>query len=292
MKVENAVILAAGFSSRFVPICFDIPKGLLPVNGETLIERQIRQLREVGIEDIIIITGAHCDHYEFLRKKHNVTLIYNADFSAKNNFASIYAARNVLRNTMVSSSDLYFPENIFQGTAEHSYYASIFIEGKTNQRSLTLDANDLIINTTYGGKDTWITFGGQAFFSADFSQKLLGYISHVYNNPEYDNKYWVDFQDAHLDDLPMFIKRLNKNSIIEFNSLESLWAFDTDFIAADVSPTMKYLLNELGASNERELIEWQAIKCSNEAIGCSFLFNNARYEYLYTEKKLTKIPRF
>lgn len=30
-RVDNAVILAAGFSSRFVPICFDKPKALLPV---------------------------------------------------------------------------------------------------------------------------------------------------------------------------------------------------------------------------------------------------------------------
>ena len=31
-KVDNAIILAAGVSSRFVPLCFERPKGLLPVN--------------------------------------------------------------------------------------------------------------------------------------------------------------------------------------------------------------------------------------------------------------------
>ena len=43
-KPDNAVILAAGFSSRFVPVCFDIPKGLIPLRGETLIERQEEQM--------------------------------------------------------------------------------------------------------------------------------------------------------------------------------------------------------------------------------------------------------
>ena len=56
-KINNAVILAAGVSTRFVPLCFEKPKGLLKVKGEVLIERQIRQLREAGIEKIYVVTG-------------------------------------------------------------------------------------------------------------------------------------------------------------------------------------------------------------------------------------------
>ena len=51
-RVDNAVIMAAGLSSRFVPLSYEKPKGLLRVRGEVLIERQIRQLREAGIDDI------------------------------------------------------------------------------------------------------------------------------------------------------------------------------------------------------------------------------------------------
>lgn len=38
-KVTNAVILAAGLSSRFAPISYERPKGTLRVRGEVLIER-------------------------------------------------------------------------------------------------------------------------------------------------------------------------------------------------------------------------------------------------------------
>ena len=48
-KVERAIIMAAGFGSRFVPLTFETPKGLLEVFGERMIERQIKQLHEVGI---------------------------------------------------------------------------------------------------------------------------------------------------------------------------------------------------------------------------------------------------
>ena len=42
-RVENAIIMAAGFSSRFAPLSYETPKGLLNVRGEIMIERQIRQ---------------------------------------------------------------------------------------------------------------------------------------------------------------------------------------------------------------------------------------------------------
>ena len=46
-KVDNAIIMAAGMSSRFAPLCYETPKGLLNVKGEKLIEREILQLKEI-----------------------------------------------------------------------------------------------------------------------------------------------------------------------------------------------------------------------------------------------------
>ena len=53
-KVDNAIIMAAGTSSRFAPLSYEMPKGLISVKGEVLVERQIRQLREAGIEEIVL----------------------------------------------------------------------------------------------------------------------------------------------------------------------------------------------------------------------------------------------
>ena len=53
-KVKSGIILAAGFGSRFVPLTFETPKGLLEVHGQPMIERQIEQLINKGIEDIVI----------------------------------------------------------------------------------------------------------------------------------------------------------------------------------------------------------------------------------------------
>ena len=54
---RNAIIMAAGMSTRFAPLSYELPKGLLNVKGEVLIERQIRQLQEAGISDITVVVG-------------------------------------------------------------------------------------------------------------------------------------------------------------------------------------------------------------------------------------------
>ena len=68
-KVERAVIMAAGFGSRFVPLTFETPKGLLEVFGVRMIERQIEQLHEVGVFDIVIVVGYLKEHFEYLIDK-------------------------------------------------------------------------------------------------------------------------------------------------------------------------------------------------------------------------------
>ena len=46
-RPANAIILAAGFGMRMVPINWTTPKALLELHGERLIERLIRQLHDL-----------------------------------------------------------------------------------------------------------------------------------------------------------------------------------------------------------------------------------------------------
>ena len=63
-KVDNAIIMAAGYSARCMPLSNVMPKGLFRVKGEILIEREIEQLLEVGIEKIIVVTGFLAEKFE------------------------------------------------------------------------------------------------------------------------------------------------------------------------------------------------------------------------------------
>ena len=81
-KPKRAIILAAGYGIRMVPINTEIPKGLLKVRGEVLIERLIRQLHEVGIDEIIVVVGYMKEAYEYLIDAYGVTLVVNMEYSS------------------------------------------------------------------------------------------------------------------------------------------------------------------------------------------------------------------
>lgn len=68
-KIKTAVILAAGMGSRLQDITNDmLPKGLIKINGKSLVERSIEKLRSLGIEKVYIVTGHLHEFYDELAK--------------------------------------------------------------------------------------------------------------------------------------------------------------------------------------------------------------------------------
>ena len=124
MKVENAIIMAAGTSSRFAPLSYEKHKALTVVRGEVLIERQIKQLQSAGISDIYIVTGYKAEQFEYLSSIFDVKFIYNPEYLVRNNNGSIWAARDVLNNSYVCSADNYFTKNPFELNVDDAYYAA------------------------------------------------------------------------------------------------------------------------------------------------------------------------
>lgn len=259
-KIDNAIILAAGMSSRFVPLNFEKPKGLLEVKGEVLIERQIRQLREKNIKEIIVVVGHMKEQFEYLKDKYGVILVPTDDFAVKNNHASVFAAKKYLKNSIITSSDLYFSDNIFQEYAYDAYYSTVYISGKTAERGIETDEDDKIIKTMYGDQcyDIWVTLG-YAFFSKRFSDNFLHIMEKEFNLPETANKFWADIQDAHLDALFMYAKRCDLDTIHEFDSLEELREFDKKYVYDSGSKILQKICKML-AVKENNIIGIESLK--------------------------------
>lgn len=75
-KVKKAVVLAAGFGTRFLPFSKSVYKGMLPIIDTPTIELIVDELVESGIEEILIIVGFnkedvinHFSHNKVLEKK-------------------------------------------------------------------------------------------------------------------------------------------------------------------------------------------------------------------------------
>jgi bifunctional UDP-N-acetylglucosamine pyrophosphorylase/glucosamine-1-phosphate N-acetyltransferase len=57
--IVKAAVLAAGDSTRMLPLSANVPKHLLPVAGEPLIFHTLRGLRSAGIRETLVVHGYH-----------------------------------------------------------------------------------------------------------------------------------------------------------------------------------------------------------------------------------------
>ena len=105
----KAIIVAAGPSSRLMPVTSEMPKCLLEVGGKTILERALEALRANGIESIAVVRG-YCSH---LVNYPNVTYYENPNFRENNILRSLfYAEREMDDDFIFSYSDIVYSSEI------------------------------------------------------------------------------------------------------------------------------------------------------------------------------------
>ncbi len=237
--------MAAGTASRFAPLSYEKPKGLLEVKGEVLIERQIRQLKEAGIDDITVVVGYKADMFRYLEGKYGVGIAVNEDYDRYNNTSSLIRVVDILGDTFICSSDNYFPENVFTGRPQSSYYSALYAEGKTGEYCLDINEEDEIVGVTVGGHDSWYMVG-HVFFNKEFSERFREMLLAEYDKPETKAGYWEDLYIRYIDELPrMKVHRYAPCQIEEFDSLEELRAFDVKYVNDSGSSIMRHVCSIL-----------------------------------------------
>lgn len=282
--MKNALIMSAGLSSRFAPLSYEKPKALVKVKGEILIERQIKQLKEAGINDIAVIVGYKKEQLFYLKEKYNVKIIINDEYLTKNNVSSIYAARDFIKDTYICSSDNYFNKNPFLYENNDSYYSVKYSKGHTDEWCVKEDEASNITEVNIGGSDSWYMMG-EAFWNEEFSKKFLKILEEEYNNPNTYNKLWEHIYIEHIDELNMKTKKCNENDVFEFDSIDELRTFDSTYIYDTGSSILKSISDKLCCS-ECDMTDFRVLKDANETVGFTFTAKNKNYRFNYAKSFL------
>ncbi len=304
-RVDGAVIIAAGFGSRFVPLTFETPKGLLEVYGERMIERQIRQLHERGITDITIVVGYLKEKFEYLMDKFQVKLLYNREYASKNTLTTIYHARKILRgkNMYLLSSDNWLRNNMFHTYECGAWYSASYMEGDTSEWCLSFNKKGKIQSVDIGGHDSWVMYG-PAYFSREWSEAVLPVLEAYYHLPGTEQFYWEHVymelvnKTAHRrltdpallracaqasEDAPfapsydMDINRQPKDQVYEFENLEELRQFDARYQNHSDNEALE-LISKVFQVEESQI---QGIRCLKSGMtNQSFLFQVQGESYI------------
>jgi len=275
--MANAIILAAGKSKRFAPFTYEKPKGLFNVRNQILIDRQIEQLKEAGINEIIVVVGFMKEKFFYLEDKYDVKLIVNNQFASKGNLYSLYVARDYIKDTYICCADHYFVENPFLEKAKYSYRACIWKEGKFQEFAVKVSESDVITEFVVGGNDAYAMVG-HAFFTNRFSECFVSFMEAEINDFGVSNMFWEEFYARHQRELTLFAKYYDNEQIQEFESLDDLRQFDQDFLNNIDSNIVKNICSILhcnpNAINQIEIIEKGLTNVSFK-----FVVDNIKYVY-------------
>jgi choline kinase len=103
----KAIILAAGKGTRLNGVDLK-PKCLFEVGGETLLDRQIATLRELQINDIVIVLGFEAERIR-RRYEHAASFVTNTRFEETSSMYSLWLAKeHLLDGFVVLNCDVLF----------------------------------------------------------------------------------------------------------------------------------------------------------------------------------------
>ena len=276
-KVDGAVIMAAGMSSRFAPISYERPKGTLRVKGEVLVERQIEQLHEAGITNITVVVGYKKEMFFYLEEKYGVHIAVNHEFASRNNNSTLMLVRKELKNTYVCVSDIYYEENPFKLYVWKAYYAVGWREGNVNEWCVVADKSDRIVKAGIMSGDAWF-MTDFAYFDHTFSERFAEILERVYDDPRTAGKLWEEILGDHIDELDMEIRRVERGMICEFDSLDELRKFDPMFLDNVDIDIFDHIVNTLGC-DKSEIHDVYPLKQGLTNLSCHFATNSGEYVY-------------
>jgi len=273
-KVKNAIILAAGFGSRFVPLTYETPKGLLKVHGQPMIERQIEQLLEKGINEIIIVVGYKKESFDYLIDKYGVKLVFNPEYAVKNNLSSLHCVKDWLANSYILMSDFWIEENMFNLYEPRNWYSCIYHEGITREWCVKTSATDKIESIAIGGSDSWVLIG-PTYFTSALSSVMKTQLPEYYARPGTDDYYWEQLLIDNLKSISIHMNRQDGN-VHEFENLEELRLFDLSYNEASNSEIMKTIAG-IFKCTEDKIKNIVPIKVGMTNHSFTFTYNNTKY---------------
>lgn len=204
-KIKTAVILAAGMGSRLQDITNDmLPKGLIKINGKSLVERSIEKLRSLGIEKIYIVTGHLHEFYDELAKDKNyIETRRNRKYKATGSMTSLSILEDELKEDfLLLESDLIYEVYGLIKVLDYEEDDCVLLSGRTNsgdecyvevrdENLYKISKNKEEIKTVYG------ELVGISKISIELYKEMLKQYKNFNNKIfDYENeKYPFEFED-------------------------------------------------------------------------------------------------
>lgn len=229
-RVKNAIIMAAGFGERMIPVTLHRPKPMVRVNGVRIIDTLLDALIAAEVENIYIVRGYKKEIFDELKDKYpTVTLVDNDEYKTSNNISSIMRVIDKLDTCYICEADLL----VSNPNVIRKYQYSTNILG-----SYSLETDDWCFKMVDGcardfqkGNTYCFNEYGISFWDKKDSEELRSDYSKVYNEFDNGKNYFWDFIPLILfkEKYKVEIRECSKSDIIEIDSYHELKLLDPSY---------------------------------------------------------------
>ena len=274
-KPKNAIILAAGFGMRMVPINMTTPKALLEVNGEKLIDRLITQLQEVGISDITVVVGFMKDSFEYLIDEYGVRLVYNEFYASRNNISSLALVADRIDNTYIIPCDIWCDRNPFHRHELYSWYIVSDLVDEASDVRVNRKMELVKVGARAGGNGMI----GISYLTGDEAEIVRKQVSRLSTDSAYDEKFWEEALYKG-DRMIVQARIVHAADVVEINTYEQLRDLDSDSNQLK-SEALKTIAEQLNCRSD-DIVDIEVLK--KGMTNRSFLFR------VHGDKYIMRIP--
>ncbi|AGF59130.1 MULTISPECIES: CTP--phosphocholine cytidylyltransferase [Clostridium] len=221
----RAILMAAGMGTRLRPLTENTPKSLIEVNGMSLLERQILNLRECGINEIIVLTGYLHEKFDDIVKKYNLIKVVNEKFDVYNNIYTMYLVRQYLNDAFVIDADNYITKNFLpKAKPTTSIYYSACKENIVGEWILKYDDNGRIFGVDIGkeGDEPKYIMSGASFWTEKDGELIAKKVEEAVDKGDFRDLYWDSIAVDNLKNMNVYIEKIESDDIFEIDSLQDL----------------------------------------------------------------------
>jgi len=214
--------MAAGTGTRLRPLTDDRPKGMVEVNGRPIVERQIRHFLDIGVDEIVIVTGHKAERFAPLAKTYGrLTLLPNPLYETHNNIYSMYLAREYLGASYVSEADVLMHRNYLLQRPETSLLFGGYRRGFAKEWILRFGPDGRIHRVDVQGGEG-VILAGLSYWTAPDARVVRERLEALVEGEGSENLFWDDVYMSCLDRVSVYLREIDPGAWSEVDTLDDL----------------------------------------------------------------------